>query len=637
MNDIELCKEIGIINIILKLCFLLTLLIPTVLVASANPIESTNYSANIESITSISEVTDPNFYSLAKLAKLDLKRGSLLGSWSPDGSRLLIVSAIRRLGDYGLTAVYVLNADGTDMRGIVSTLNNTRNSSLEMYLGYWSPNGNKIVIPASILPIRLFFMIADPDGAGFRVAGNNLNTVESLREVRKKNLEIKWQRDFSWNPDGTKALVVMGFQPKRGQLDAGELYVVDENGFILRQITNESIETMILNPVWSHDGEKIAFNGKNLWIINGDGTGLKQLVQGTKNIQAGAISWSLDDSKIFYQIERSIYAINADGTGAFEVISGDNRAMDDIFSLSPDGRRILFTSSTIYNDGKVTSRLYTADADGGNQNLLSEVTGRDIISASWNPKGDKIAFIENGNLYTINPDGSGRATIALSSYNYAWHPSGDYIAFPSEIDKKTGEDVDHSSFWPKEESYTRQVFISKPDGTERVRITSSDKFDYRLDLLGTWSPDGSRLLVYQSHIDLLVIKFNGYDEVMSLHAPSSVQQGEEFTIQVKSMSKPVEKAVVSLNGREIGITNETGHLNYSFKEPGKYLLNATREGYRTASKSITVKENTQLTGQTNITETSVPVEVTDTPKIPGLNSVFSLITLTAIVILRRIQ
>ncbi len=515
---------------VLKLSLSFTALVTTMLAASASQVERINDSANIESITSISEVTDPNFYSLAKVAKLDLKRGSLLGSWSPDGSRLLIVSAIRRLGDYGLTAAYVLNADGTDMRGIVSTLNNTRSSSLEMYLGYWSPNGNKIVIPASIFPIKSFFIIADTDETGLRIVANNFTTVDSLREIRENNLNIKWQQGLSFNQDGTNGLVVMGFNPKRGQLDAGQLYVVDENGFILRQLSNASIETMIWNPVWSHDGKKIVFNGKNLWVINGDGTGLKQLVQGTENTQAGTISWSLDDSKIFYQVERSIHAINTDGTGAFEVVSGDNRAMGDIFSFSPDGRRILFTSSTIYNDGNITSRLYVADADGRNQNLLSEVTGRGIISASWSPKGDKIAFIENGNLYTINPDGSGRATIALSSYNYAWHPSGDYIAFPSEIDKKTGKDVDHSSFWPKEESYTRQVFISKPDGTERVRITSSDKFDYRLDLLGTWSPDGSRLLVYQSHIDLLVIKFSGYDEVMSLHVPSSVQQDEEFAI-----------------------------------------------------------------------------------------------------------
>ncbi len=312
---------------------------------------------------------------------------------------------------------------------------------------------------------------------------------------------------------------------------------------------------------------------------------------------------------------------------------------------------MIFTAST-YNNGNISSKLYVADAGGENQKLILEVSGSRVTKVSWGPKGDKIAFIEDGNLYTINPDGSGRATIALTSFNYAWHPSGDYIAFSADIDKKTGKDVDHSRFWPKEDSYTWQVFVARPDGTERVRITQNDQINYDLggwstDITsqldykyGSWSPDGSRLLVESfdnkfDKMNLLLIKFSGYDEVMSLHVPSSVQQGEEFLIEIKSMSKPVEKAAITLNGREIGITNETGYFNYSFKEPGRYLLNATREGYRVASKLLIVKENTQLPGQQNITATAVPTAVVDTLKVSGFNAIFSVIVLTVIVVLRR--
>ncbi len=608
---------------VLKLSFLF-IVVTTVLVASANSLEINeriNKSINIESITSLSNIIDPHYYSLAKIANIDATQRILAGSWSPDGSRLLIVSAIRPYRDVGLTAVYVLNADGSDMKEIASTLNNTRNKSLDMHLGSWSPDGNRIVIPTNIFRVRDFFVIADPDGALYKVVGENLTTVDTIRE---NILNIRWQRDFSWSPDGTKALVVMGFDPMKSQL-----YLVDKNGFILRQLTNESIETNVWNPVWSHDGKKIAFNGKNLWVINEDGTGLKQLEQGVDHIYARTIIWSPDDSKIFYTLNRSVYAVNVDGTGTAKIINGDNRIVDDIFSLSPDGRRILFTSST-YNGEKVISKLYVADSDGKNQKLLSEVTGKKAISASWSPKSDKIAFVENDNLYTINPDGSGRATIALTVFKYVWHPSGDYIAFSSAVDKKTGKDVDHSKFWPKEDTFTREVFIARPDGTERVQITSNDQFNYEV---GDWSPDGSRLLVNSiDKNDLLVIKFSGYDEVMSIHAPSSVQQGEEFVIEVKSMSKPVENATIFLNGKEIGKTNETGHLKYSFKRPGRYLLNVTKDGYRDASKLVTVKENTQLSG-TKITATAVPA--TDTPKAPGFNFLFSVIALTVIIILRR--
>lgn len=482
-------------------------------------------------------------------------------------------------------------------------------------------------------------MIADPDGTFFRVIGKNFTTIDSIRD---NILNIEWQRDFSWSPDGTKALVVMGFDPRKYQL-----YVVDKNGDI-RQLTNESVETNVWNPVWSHDGKKIAFNGKNLWIINEDGTGLKQLVQSAENIYAGTIAWSHDDSKVFYQVGRSLRAVNVDGTETVELASRDDFGRgEDIFSSSPDRRRMIFTAST-YNNGNISSKLYVADAGGENQKLILEVSGSRVTKVSWSPKGDKIAFIEDGNLYTINTDGTGRATIALTSFNYAWHPSSDYIVFSSEIDKKTRKDVDHSRFWPKEDSYTRQVFVSKPDGTERVQITSNYQFNYQLggrspDLdygFGSWSPDGSRLLVESfdnkfDKMNLLVIKFSGYDEVMSLHVPSSVQQGEEFAIQIKSMSKPVENSIVTLNDREIGKTNENGFLKYSFKEKGNYSLSAAKQGFRTASKSIIVKELSSE--QAANTPALAPKEVADASKTPGFSLVFSVIALIVIAILRGIR
>ncbi|MCX9024978.1 MAG: hypothetical protein OIN85_02645 [Candidatus Methanoperedens sp.] len=626
MNDTEPCNGTSIRRF-LKLSLLFTALITPVVIASANPLEKTNNSLNIESITSISNITDTHYYSLVKTAKIDALQVVFSGLWSPDGSRLLISSGSQLPGTAGLTAVYAMNADGTEIKEIASTLNNTRSKSLDMGLGSWSPDGNRIVIPTNIFRLRDFYVIADPDGTLFRVVGKNFTTIDSIRE---NILNIEWQRDFSWSPDGTKAFVVMGFNPMKQQL-----YMVDENGSILKQLTNGSIETMVSNPMRSRDGKKIVFSNfdnKNMWVMNEDGTELRRLLH--EDVPIITIGWSSDDNKIFYQIDESIRMINVDGAGSLEIVSSKNRTMDDIFSLSPNGQKLLFTAST---NEKVVSKLYVIDSDGVNQKLLLDnITSRNPISVGWSPKGDKIAFIEDDNLYTINPDGSGRAIIALTSFNYVWHPSGDYIAFSADIDKRTRKDIDHSMFWPKEESVTRPIFIARPDGTERVQITSNDQLHYLLD---SWSPDGSRLLVdsfdNNSESDLLLIKFSGYDEVMSLYVPSSVQQDEEFTIQVKSLSKPIEKATITLNGREIGITNETGQLYYSFKEPGRYLLNATKEGYRVASKLVIVKENTQLQGQANITATALPT--TDTPKTPGFSSVFSVIALTVIILLRRIR
>ena len=613
MNKPGLSK-INYLRIILKFTFLFTVLITTVLIAPASSLEKTNTSVNIENITSISDIIDSHFYRLAKAANMDTSQRNLLSSWSPDGSRLLILSHINPLGDAGLSAVYIINADGTEIKEIASTLNNTKDRSVSVSTGSWNTNENRVVVPISIFPLNAFYVIANVEGTGFRVVGKNITTIDSIRE---NVFNIERQQYFSWSPDGTKALVVMG-------LANSQIYIVDKDGFILRQLTNKSIETKVWNPRWSYDGRKIAFNGKNLWVINEDGTGLKLFDQDAENIHAGTIRWSLDDSMIFYQVDRSVRAVNVDGNDVVEIISRDNRTISDIFSLSPDGRKILFTAST---NEKVASKLYVADSDGNNQKLIMDTTtGKDISNARWSPKGDKIAYVEDSNLYTVNPDGTGKTTIALTVFDYAWHPSGDYIAISCAIDKKS-----------------RQIFIAKPDGTERLQITSNDQLKYSLGGMNQvgisnrfisrpWSPDGSRLLIESLadnlFMDLIVIKFEGYDEVMSLHVATLMQQGEKNTIEVKSLSEPVQNATVTLNGKKIGVTNETGSLEYSFNELGRNLLNASKEGYRTANKLITVKEFTSSPGQPGIVPTATTtVPETDIPRIPGLGIIFSVFAL----------
>lgn len=613
MNKTRLSK-INYLRIMLKFAFIFTILITIVLIAPASSLEKTNTSVNIENITSISDIIDSHFYRLAKTANMDASQRNLLSSWSPDGSRLLILSHINPLGDAGLSAVYIINADGTEIKEIASTLNNTKDRSVSVSTGSWNTNENRVVVPISIFPLNAFYVIANVEGTGFRVVGKNLTTIDSIRE---NVFNIERQQYFSWSPDGTKALVVMG-------LANSQLYIVDKDGFILRQLTNKSIETKVWNPGWSYDGRKIAFNGKNLWVINEDGTGLKLLDQDAENIHAGTIGWSLDDSMIFYQVNRSVRAVNVAENDVVEIISRDNKTIDDIFSLSPDGRKILFTAST---NEKVASKLYVADSDGNNQKLIMDTTtGKDISNARWSPKGDKIAYVEDSNLYTVNPDGTGKTTIALTVFDYAWHPSGDYIAISCAIDKKS-----------------RQIFIAKPDGTERPQITSNDQLKYSLGGMNQvgisnrfisrpWSPDGSRLLIESLadnlFMDLIVIKFEGYDEVMSLHVATLMQQGEKNTIEVKSLSEPVQNATVTLNGKKIGVTNETGSLEYNFNELGRNLLNASKEGYRTANKLITVKEFTPSPGQPGIVPTATTtVPETDIPRIPGLGIIFSVFAL----------
>ncbi len=111
------------------------------------------------------------------------------------------------------------------------------------------------------------------------------------------------------------------------------------------------------------------------------------------------------------------------------------------------------------------------------------------------------------------------------------------------------------------------------------------------------------------------------------------------------MSKPVENATIFLNsktnengfiffnGMEIGATNETGFLKYSFREAGNYKLSAAKQGFRSASKSITIQERLPET-----TDIAAPApQVTDNiPRTPGFSSLLAgIMLIVSIFLIKR--
>jgi len=90
-----------------------------------------------------------------------------------------------------------------------------------------------------------------------------------------------------------------------------------------------------------------------------------------------------------------------------------------------------------------------------------------------------------GQLYAINPDGSGRRRVPTGSklpWGARWAPDGRHIAFEAGASSPSARDA---------------IFLIAPDGTRRVRIAQDS---YPSNFAGTrpgvsfaWSPNGSRL------------------------------------------------------------------------------------------------------------------------------------------------
>ncbi|MDI9395270.1 MAG: TolB family protein [Euryarchaeota archaeon] len=568
---------------ILKISLFLILLISNISTGFAD--SSENFSVSVEEIIPISQMMDPYFDSLVESSGINVNEQPLFhGSWSPDSSRLVIDAFVQPMTGTGIYAVYILNADGSGIRELASTPNNTRERNLRIrgvyrlggnpcFWSQWSLDGSRIGIFSNIFTIRDFYVIADPDKTLIKTAGKcNYTTVD---EIRNNILDIEWQENFMWNPEGTKSLILMYQKPLKDQL-----YLLDPNGYVTQQLTDTSNAVGFAS--WSNDGKKIAYsvfsvnkggiqseNETGLWIINENGTENKKLVN-----YGGLVAWSPDDCRVFYFDENfSLCSIKVDGTDRFQLSTESFVRKEDSFSFSPDGKSLIFNT---VNANGVT--IFLADSTGKNVKVLQEFPGYLFFKPDWSPKGDKIAFTQDNDLYTINPDGNEKNLIASTITDYEWHPSGDFISFVS----------------------SGSVFAASPDGSTKIQLTE-DGDDYRFledKYLSGWSPDGSRLLVSNEPTDLSIIKLKGYEDPLSIDFLTPVEE-ENCELRVRCMSEPIADALLTLDEQEIGFTNISGFLNYSCPDEGRHVINASKTGYRSASKVLVVKESSSASQLTS--------------------------------------
>ncbi|MCZ7405584.1 MAG: hypothetical protein O8C67_11755, partial [Candidatus Methanoperedens sp.] len=312
---------------ILKLCFLFAALVLVLAQAYA----SEENTLRVENITSISAIVNPVTSNLAKSVGASPEWRNFIppqAFWSPDGSKLLIRSAIgwykddinfRPSNRNGIDALYTMDADGTNLTKIVSNEINNRSTPIEfptpLSNNYWSPSGNKIAITVSVPRTGGFYLLASPNGDRLNALGTNFSEIIYIITNLSK---FSWQKDFAWSPDGTKAVFLVTDLVKKSE----KMYIADADGSNIKQLASDANESFLGAVAWSHDGKRIAFSGKNLWIINGNGTNLRQL-----GACWGSV-WSPDDSKVLCMSSEEVndlfinhlYLMNVDSADKTEII-----------------------------------------------------------------------------------------------------------------------------------------------------------------------------------------------------------------------------------------------------------------------------------------------------------------------------
>jgi len=264
-----------------------------------------------------------------------------------------------------------------------------------------------------------------------------------------------------------------------------------------------------------------------IYFINTDGTGL-QLVTAMEN-GACQPSWSPDGLQLVfispcreriefhhddYYSDASLYMINVDGTGLKQLTTIPGSDYDPAWS--PDGKRIAFTSM---RDGR--KEIYVLTIESGNVTRLTNTTG-DIenIQPSWSPFGNQIAYTVKRfgayQIWVMSDTGQSNVQIARSGQQFwdyfpVWGTDGETLLFnqrdlgptrpwlmtiryedreskkPTQLVDfpKPIEDVKFSpdGLWLVYESldngFNRDIYFMTITGGDRTRLTSdpADEFD----------------------------------------------------------------------------------------------------------------------------------------------------------------
>ena len=201
-----------------------------------------------------------------------------------------------------------------------------------------------------------------------------------------------------------------------------------------------------------------------LWVVNADGSGLKQLTKQDTDDQDVDPMFSLDGKSILFTSTRGgqagIWRLLSDGSKPERICDGDQA------EWSPEGRKIALRRN---------ERILVRDLGGGAETVISPEDWPHCSGPAWSPDGKSIAFAARwpgGNAIFIVPGAGGKPVKVYDKQGACephWSPDGTRLVYETET----------------------HIGTINPDGTKNRVIT----YFGGVQRYARYSPDG-KLLVF---------------------------------------------------------------------------------------------------------------------------------------------
>ena len=396
---------------------------------------------------------------------------------------------------------------------------------------------------------------------GYRGSSNDDIWISNSDGTSQKRLTSFDGQDGSpmWSPDARKLYFVSEMGSKSGcanilaqNLGPGS---VAEGGYL--RITTQEDESVRRARI-SANGEWIVYEcGADLWVVGTKaGSSPRKLA-----IEVNADDKSNTERSITFTRDATEFSLNPDEDAAVIAVQGelflihmpeggkatrltDSPAFDHGASFSPDGKSVLFLSDRTGHE-----EIYLLQPDDPEHAELNKANKFKVkkltnspegkVGATFSPKGDKIAYLKSGKLWTMNPDGTDEKLLVKESqvFDYDWSPNGKMVVYGRT-----------------DGSFASELYIVPTDGSEPPRNITRYA-TYNGDV--TWSRSGGKI----SFISQRRGQYSPH--VLSLQKPgvpgsASEIDWDDIHLRVERASAmSADDAIISPNGQQIAFRNSS--------------------------------------------------------------------------------